>query len=162
MRRKLVRDALGISGWKNFRVLIFAWRSAGTRPIAARITGAQVAVWVALWLTTGRWWAYPVLWWAPWMTGWRVLNRLRSVAEHGGMAASRDRRQTTHVVHQSPAARFLMVPFNTGWHLAHHVDMGVPFQHLPALHQELVDAGWVPDGLEHRSYRALWRACITS
>lgn len=161
MRRKLVRDAVGISGWKNFRGLLFAWRSAGTRPVAAKITGAQLAVWAALWLATGHWWAYPLLWWAPWMTVWRVLNRLRSVAEHGGMAASPDRRQTTHVVHQSLSARFWMVPFNTGWHLAHHVDMGVPFQHLPALHQELVDAGWVPDGLEHASYRALWRACVS-
>ncbi|MEZ5142905.1 MAG: fatty acid desaturase [Acidimicrobiales bacterium] len=160
MRRKLVRDAVGISGWKNFKVLVLAWRSPTSRPLAAKITGAQVAVWAALWLATGRWWLYPLMWWAPWMTVWRVLNRLRSVAEHGGMAASKDRRKTTHVVHQSLVPRFWIVPFNTGWHLAHHVDMGVPFQHLPALHDELVAAGWVTDELEHPSYRALWRACI--
>jgi fatty acid desaturase len=69
-----------------------------------------------------------------------------------------DRRLTTHVVRQSWLARFWMVPFNTGWHLAHHVDMGVPFQNLPRLHQELVDAGWVTEALEYPSYRALWRA----
>ena len=27
-----------------------------------------------------------------------------------------------------------MVPYNTGWHLAHHVDMGVPWRNLPELH----------------------------
>ena len=50
-----------------------------------------------------------------------------------------------------------MVPFNTGWHLAHHVDMGVPFQNLPRLHRELVSAGWVTPPLEYPNYRALWR-----
>ena len=99
-----------------------------------------------------------MLWLAPWMTVWRVINRLRAIAEHGGMTRSSDRRLTTHVVHQSWLARFWMVPFNTGWHLAHHVDMGVPFRNLPALHAELVDAGWVTPELEYPSYRALWRA----
>jgi fatty acid desaturase len=87
-----------------------------------------------------------------------VLNRLRAIAEHGGMVASRDRRLTTHVVRQSGLARFWLVPYGTGWHLAHHVDSGVPFRNLPRLHAELVAAGWVPAGLEHRSYLELWRA----
>ena len=39
---------------------------------------------------------------------------------------------TTHVIRQSRLARFWMVPYNTGWHLAHHVDMGVPWRNLPA------------------------------
>ena len=30
-----------------------------------------------------------------------------------------------------------------GQHLAHHVDMGVPWRNLPRLHDELVRAGWV-------------------
>ena len=74
---------------------------------------------------------YLGLWLLPWMTSWRVINRLRSIAEHGGMERSDDRRRTTHHVEQSWAARFWMVPFNTGWHLAHHVDMGVPWRNLP-------------------------------
>jgi fatty acid desaturase len=91
------------------------------------------------------------------MTVWRVINRLRAIAEHGGMTRSDDRRLTTHHVHQSWLARFWMVPYNTGWHLAHHVDMGVPFRNLPALHDELVAAGWIAPGLEYPSYIALWR-----
>ena len=50
------------------------------------------------------------------------------------------------------------LPFNTGWHLAHHADMGVPFQQLPALHDELVTAGWVTPAIEYRTYSALWKA----
>ena len=158
MRRKLQRDALGNSGWKNLKGLLRAFRSEVGRPPALRILAAQVVVAVLLTLITGHWWAYPVLWLAPWMTVWRVLNRLRAIAEHGGMTRSKDRRLTTHVIHQSPMARFWFVPFNTGWHLAHHVDMGVPFRHLPELHQELVDSGWVTPELEHPGYVELWRS----
>lgn len=158
--RKLRRDALGVSGWKNLKGLLFALRSTTARPLALKILAAQVGVLVVLLAIGGlnRWWLYPLFWLAPWMTVWRVINRLRAIAEHGGMMRSDDRRQTTHTVRQSLLARFWMVPFNTGWHLAHHVDMGVPFQHLPRLHDELVAAGWIVPEIEYPSYRALWKA----
>jgi len=101
---------------------------------------------------------YVFLWLVPWLTVWRVINRLRSIAEHGGMTRSGDRRLTTHHVRQHWLARFWMVPYNTGWHLAHHVDMGVPFRNLPALHRELVASGWVTPELEYANYVSLWRA----
>jgi fatty acid desaturase len=155
-RRKLTRDAVGNSGWKNLKSLLGALRSDGARPVALRILAWQVVLFAGLWLGLGHWWVYPLFWLAPWMTVWRVMNRLRAVAEHGGMAQSPDRRLTTHHVQQSPAARFWIVPFNTGWHLAHHVDIGVPFSHLPRLQQELEAAGYVQPGLAWPSYRALW------
>jgi fatty acid desaturase len=65
-------------------------------------------------------------------------------------------------VRQSLWARFWIVPFNTGWHLAHHVDSGVPFQQLPNLHGELVAAGWVTPGVEYPNYRSLWRALASA
>jgi fatty acid desaturase len=156
LRRKLWRDARGSSGWKNLKGLLGALRSAGARPVALRIFAAQVPLVVAA-VLVGRWWLYPLLWLAPWMTSWRVINRLRSIAEHGGMQHSKDRRQTTHHVRQSWLARFWIVPLNTGWHLAHHVDMGVPWRNLPRLHAELEAAGYVTPDLAYPSYRALWR-----
>ena len=156
LRRKLWRDARGTSGWKNLQGLLGALRSDTARPLALRIFALQVPL-VAAAVIVGRWWLYPLLWLGPWMTSWRVLNRLRSIAEHGGMGASKDRRQTTHNVRQSWLPRFFMVPLNTGWHLAHHVDMGVPWRKLPALHAELEAAGYVTPALTYPSYRALWR-----
>ena len=156
-RRKLTRDAFFISGWKNLKPLLLALRSRTSRPFAMRIIGVQLVI-IAGFTAIGRPELYPLLWLAPWMSVWRVINRLRSIAEHGGMTRSPDRRLTTHVVRQTPLARFWMVPYNTGWHLAHHVDMGVPFRKLPALHEELVQAGWLPAQLEYPSYTALWRA----
>ena len=61
-------------------------------------------------------------------------------------------------VAQSWFARFWFVPYNTGWHLAHHVDMGIPFRNLPRFHAELEEAGYVSPGLTYPSYLALWRA----
>ena len=156
-RRKLTRDTVGNSGWKNLRALLGALRSTTARPVALRIVAWQIVLFAGLWALTGRWWVYPLFWLLPWMTAWRVLNRLRSIAEHGGLEASTDRRITTHHVEQSLWARFWMVPFNTGWHLAHHVDIGVPFAHLPAFHRELVDAGYVTEEFVWPSYRSLWR-----
>ncbi len=88
MRRKLRRDATGNSGWKNLKGLLRAFTSEVGRPAALRILAAQVVVAAILTVETGHWWAYPLLWLAPWMTVWRVINRLRSIAEHGGMARS--------------------------------------------------------------------------
>jgi fatty acid desaturase len=158
MMRKLRRDISGSTGWKNLKGLFRAFRSADARPVAIKIVATQLVLWAGLWLVSGRWWLYPVFWFAPFMTVWRVLNRLRAIAEHGGMTRSKDRRETTHLVRQSWIARFWFVPFNTGWHLAHHVDMGVPFQNLPRLQRELQEAGWITLELEYPSYLALWSA----
>jgi fatty acid desaturase len=155
-RRKLWRDARGSSGWKNLKGLLGALRSPTARPLALRIFAMQLPL-VAAAVAIGRWWLYPLLWLGPWLTSWRVINRLRAIAEHGGMTHSKDRRQTTHHVRQSALASFLMVPFNTGWHLAHHVDMGVPWRNLPRLHAELEQAGYITPELTYPSYRALWR-----
>ena len=156
-RRKMWRDARGTSGWKSLKGLLGALRSEGARPIAVRILVMQLPL-IAAAILVGKWWLYPVLWLGPWLTVWRVINRLRSIAEHGGMARSKDRRQTTHHVRQTWLARFCMVPLNTGWHLAHHVDMGVPWRNLPRLHAELETAGYATDALTYPTYRALWQA----
>ena len=52
-----------------------------------------------------------------------------------------------------------MVPYNTGWHLAHHVDMGVPWRNLPKLHDELIRSGWLVPDVEYPTYRSFWKAC---
>ena len=159
--RRLFRDAIGVSGYKNFSVLLRALFRVSSRRVALSILGIQVAMFALFWLATGKWWSYLVFWWLPWMTQWRVLNRLRAVAEHGGMQKSNDRRLTTHNVRQTLVARFLFVPYNTGWHLAHHVDMGVPWHNLPAYHRELERAGYATDAITFKSYFALWRSATT-
>jgi len=162
LTRRLVRDAVGISGWKNFTPLFRSLKYSAYRRTSLSIIAVQLVLWAVLWAATGRWWIYPLLWWLPWMTQWRVINRLRAIAEHGGLEAGTDRRVTTHNVRQRWVARFWFVPYNTGWHLAHHVDMGVPWRNLPRYHAELERAGYVTDGITYPSYRALWAALASA
>ncbi len=159
LRRKLIRDATGQTGLKLMRQLLGNVRSPDrrSRRTVWKILAVQ-AVLLAAAIVSGHWWLYPVLWLAPYLTVWRVINRLRSIAEHGGMQRSKDRRQTTHSVRQHLLARFILVPYHIGWHLAHHVDSGVPFRNLPRFHQALFDAGYVDSTLEYPSYPAIWRA----
>ena len=154
MRRKLTRDALGNSGWKNLKGLL---RAARVAKVARTILLVQLVIALAF-VAVGHPWLFLFLWLIPWMTGWRVINRLRAIAEHGGMTRSSDRRLTTHHVRQGLLPRFWIAPYKTGWHLAHHVDIGIPFRNLPALHNELVASGWIVPDLEYKSYTSLWRA----
>ena len=159
LRRKLRRDLTGPSGWANLKPLFIALRRPATARIAAPILLTQGVI-LAMCVLAGHPWLF-IVWWGAWLTSWRFLNRLRSIAEHGGMRADKDRRATTHVVRQSKLASFWIAPYNTGYHLAHHVDMGVPWRNLPRYHAELVEAGYVPGDLVWPSYRQLWRALRT-
>jgi fatty acid desaturase len=158
-RRKLARDATGRTGARLFREQAAGFRS--DNPLVRRTLWQIVLVQLVLLgiaIAAGVWWVYPLLWVLPYLTVWRVINRLRSIAEHGGMDASSDRRATTHTVRQHPIARFCLVPYWIGWHLAHHVDAGIPMRHLPRYHRALVESGYVTPELVYASYPALWRA----
>lgn len=161
-RRKLVRDAVGRTG---LRLLRDQLRGARSEVVVVRNTLFKIlavqGVLIASAIVAGYWWVYPLFWLLPYLTVWRVINRLRSVAEHGGLMASSDRRVTTHSVQQHRAARFFLVPFNIGFHLAHHVDAGVPFRNLPKYHQMLVDSSYINVESEHSNYRSLWSALHT-
>jgi fatty acid desaturase len=158
-RRKLIRDATGQTGFKLMRQFLGNIRASDrrSRRTVWKILAVQ-AVLLAAAIAAGYWWLYPVLWLGPYLTVWRVINRLRSIAEHGGMGRSKDRRQTTHSVRQHALARFFLVPYHIGWHLAHHVDSGVPFRNLPRFHDALTEAGYVDDSFEYASYPSIWRA----
>jgi len=158
-RRKLWRDASGRTGLRLLRDQLAGIKSPVTvvRRTLVKILAVQSVLIVAA-IVSGYWWAYLLFWLLPYLTVWRVINRLRSIAEHGGLMASDDRRVATHSVTQHPLAQFFLVPFNIGFHLAHHVDAGVPFRNLPRYHRLLIDAGYVNDGYEYPSYPAIWRA----
>lgn len=158
-RRKMMRDASGRTGLKLMAALFHNARSTDTRSRRTfwKIMAVQVVL-IGASVASGHWWLYPLLWLLPHLTVWRVINRLRSIAEHGGMHQSPDKRESTHTVRQHLPARFLLVPYRIGLHLAHHVDAGVPFRHLPALHRALEESGYITPALEYRSYPAIWRA----
>ena len=162
-RRKMLRDATGRTGLRLLGDQLRGLRSDVdvVRRSQWRIVAVQVILFGAC-VAFGVWWLYPLFWLLPFLTVWRVINRLRSVAEHGGLDASDDRRIATHSVRQHWLSRFFMVPYGIGFHLAHHVDAGVPFRHLPRYHRLLRESGYITTDLEYPSYRAIWRALRTA
>jgi fatty acid desaturase len=159
LRRKLARDISGRTGLRLFRNQLRGFSSPDPR---VRRTLWKMVVVQALILSAFIVAGHPMLWLVmfvvPYFTLWRVINRLRSIAEHGGLRADSDRRITTHSVVQHRFARFYMVPYNIGFHLAHHVDAGVPFRNLPRYHRMLREVRYVDDSVEYPSYPALWKA----
>ncbi len=161
-RRKLLRDSVGITGVRLMRdqfAVLFQGDSR-SRNTQIKILAVQIAIFTVL-AAIGHPWIYFGLWLLPFLTVWRVINRLRSIAEHGGLRADVDRRITTHSVRQATVTRFAIVPYNIGWHLAHHVDSGIPFRSLPAYHRELCRIGYVTPDFEYKTYRSIWRALQT-
>lgn len=163
LRRKLVRDLTGQTGIKLFRNQLRGFQSpdARVRHTLWKMTGIQVLL-LTVFTVCGFWWMYFVMWALPYFTLWRVINRLRSIAEHGGLRADDDRRITTHSVAQHFITNFYLVPYKIGYHLAHHVDAGVPFRNLPKYHAMLREANYVDDTYEYPTYRALWKAVASA
>jgi fatty acid desaturase len=163
LRRKLVRDITGRTGIKLFRNQLRGFHSPDQRVRRTlwKMTLVQVII-AGTFTLVGYAWMYPVMFVVPHFTLWRVVNRLRSIAEHGGLRADKDRRITTHSVAQHPIARFYLVPYNIGFHLAHHVDAGVPFRNLPKYHELLREHHYVDDSYEYTSYTELWKALTVS
>ena len=156
MRRKLLRDAFGVSGWKNIKPSLVGLFVKGRRLRALRFLGGQALV-AAVFAAFGHPWLYVFLWLLPWMTYWRVANRLRALAEHAGMTQSADRRRTTHHIRQGFFSKHVFLSQSIGYHLAHHVDSGIPMANLPRLQQALEEDGYVTDAITHSGYWAFWR-----
>ena len=103
---------------------------------------------------------YFFLWILPWACVYQLLNRVRAISEHGGLTQSSDRRKTTHYVLQNRLVNFFMLPFNVGYHLAHHVDMLIPYRNLPLLDKALIEDGYISPDLIWPNYRSLLKALV--
>ena len=101
--RKLRRDLTGESAFKNIRSLVGAIRKG--YPEGLDVLGVQLVLLgssIAVHAPAGLRRVDRLV-----GTLWKFSNRLRAIAEHGGMERSADRRRTTHVIRQSRLARFL-------------------------------------------------------
>ncbi|MSY28612.1 MAG: hypothetical protein F2732_02625 [Actinobacteria bacterium] len=157
--RKMRRDGLGSTGFRMLRGQFMSLFQTDPQQLnTQRKIFSLHAVLIILSVIFVNPWVYVMLWLVPYITVWRVMNRLRSIAEHGGLRADDDRRVTTHSVKQHLFSSFYFVPFNLGWHIAHHTDSGIPFRSLPKYHRQLQASGFVTDAYQYSSYLAIWRA----
>ncbi|HJM97812.1 MAG TPA: fatty acid desaturase [Acidimicrobiales bacterium] len=157
LRRKLVRDSTGVSAFRILKPRFQRLRESRHRLLTLRFLLGQGVIFTIFALVEHPW-LFLLLWVAPWAFIYQLLNRLRAIAEHGGMTRSADRRCTTHHVRQTLLSRMLIAPLGVGYHIAHHVDMTLPCRNLPQLHKALVEDQYLTDELIWPNYRTLWAA----
>ncbi len=138
LRRKLLRDITGRTGWNDVR---FRFRHASLRRHAPFL--ATHAVMLGLLTAAGAPWAY-LAWWAAYLTTYQVVTRLRFMGEHAIVERriSDDPRENTTTTRVSLWERLLVAPNRVNYHLEHHLLAGVPPYHLPRLHRLLRERGY--------------------
>lgn len=153
-RRKVFRDLSGLTGLKRYAFLLAHWRfrAAPFRGFAL-INGAMLA---ACW-AAGIWEAYLLLWLVPSLTGFSLVLRLRSIAEHAAVSDPDDPLRQTRTTLASPIVRFLMAPHHVGYHLEHHLYMYLPHYRLAECHRLLDEAGVLDEAEIARGYTGVWR-----
>ena len=159
MRRKLLRDLSGISAFRILRPRFERLNESRHLRLTISFLFGQLTIAALFWFFSNLT-MYFFFWILPWTCVYQLLNRVRAISEHGGMTHSSDRRETTHYVRQNRLAKFFIVPFNVGYHLAHHVDMLVPYKNLPLLDKALIEDGYVSSDDIWLNYRSLWKALV--
>lgn len=138
MRRKLIRDCTGQTGFKDVKQQFgkLGWRRnapllASHGAMLATLTGAGVP------------WAY-LLWWVAYLFVYQVVVRIRFMSEHGVAAdrLSSDPRDNTCTTLIAWWERLLIGPNFVNYHLEHHLHAGVPCYRLRAFHRLLTTRGY--------------------
>jgi len=165
LRRKAWRDLSGQTGWKQAKAVFrrdVGWTTGRGRRALGMNEGEQPDVgWHKLVpvaatnlvllgaLTLAGYPALYLLWVAAWLTTYRLVTRIRSIAEHGMVPDRLDPLRNTRTVVVSWWERLLLAPNRVNYHLEHHLLMTVPQHNLPRLHRML------------RDRKAVDAACIT-
>lgn len=156
-RRKVWRDLSGQTGWKQakavFRRDLGLSRKPNQRTLGMN-RGEQPDVgWhkllpvvvsngvlLALLTLAGAPWLY-LLWAVAWLTTYRLVTRIRSIAEHGMVPDRFDPLRNTRTTHANWLERLFLAPNRVNYHLEHHLMMTVPACNLPRMHALLRQRG---------------------
>jgi len=173
-RRKVWRDLSGQTGVKQ-ATLVFKrdmgllgtrrnqrnfGLSGGERPDVGWHKIAPVAITnlvLLLILTLAGHPALYLLWVVSWLTTYRLVTRIRAIAEHSMVPDQLDPLRNTRTTRARWWERFLVAPNLVNYHYEHHLMMTVPHHNLPKLHRVLVERGLIPEGCLVTGYREVLR-----
>ena len=162
MRRKIVRDLTGQTGWKALRA---TWRRGKAQlsraPWNGNALGGHLIVNGAMFgvlLACGQGWLY-LMWPAAYLTAYMAYARLRQVAEHGAVPDSLDPdpRKNTRTTYLRGWEQLFVAPYSLNYHLEHHLLATVPCYRLKAFHDFLKDRGVYEETDFPRGYVDLFR-----
>jgi fatty acid desaturase len=145
LRRKVVRDLLGMTGYQRraaqFRAamgdstgflnrLSALWKAEKSFFVSNFVLCAALA-----WM--GIWWVYPVLWVLPMLTWYQLISRLRNIAEHAVVGPANDPLRNTRTTYAGPLMRLILAPYWVNYHLEHHLFAYTPCWKLARAHRML-------------------------
>jgi len=172
-KRKVWRDLSGQTGWKQARAVFrrdVGWSRSRNQRSLGMNEGEQPDVgWhklipvavtnlvlLAVLALAGHAELY-LLWVVAWLTTYRLVTRLRSIAEHGMVPDRHDPLRNTRTTIARWWERLLLAPNRVNFHLEHHLLMTVPHHNLPRLHQLLRARGAIDEDCVTPGYLAVVR-----
>jgi len=166
LTRKLLRDALGLTGLKSVygHVLMDAgvirWTVANDivrLPANGRrlpqYVGRALRQMAPMLITNGVLWGVLALmghawlyaaWVVAFLTTLPLFTRIRSIAEHGCLARTPDMFRNTRTTRAGWLARLTVAPLHVNYHQEHHLMASVPYYRLPLMHRLLQDKLTLP------------------
>jgi len=158
--RKVWRDLSGQTGVKQTRFVLR--RDLGKRTASAHQLGMSagerrdggwrklvpVATTNALLLAVLAVAGYPalyLLWVAAWLSTYRLVSRIRSIAEHSMVPDQLDPLRNTRTTRARWWERLFIAPNLVNYHLEHHLMMSVPHHNLPRMHRLIAERGALKD-----------------
>jgi fatty acid desaturase len=177
-RRKLLRDLSGQTASARNRIIVRY--AAGLDPLGRGLEGKRLAAVLRTYLANQRGFlitnalllaaltlagipeAYLLVWLLPWWTGYSVVLRLRSIAEHSCISDPGDPLRNTRTTLAPGWLRFFVAPHHVNYHLEHHLFMTVPHYNLPRAHRLLRDAGSLEHAELARSYMSVLRRATSA
>jgi fatty acid desaturase len=155
LAKKLMKDLLGVTNFKNFRY--FSGASLKTGPSAEvapalrrarrdqRIAGLAYLSLFGASIATGTWGWFLLLWALPLVTVLQLLLRLRAVCEHGAVPDTTTPLRAARTTLAPWWIRWLLFPHHVQYHIEHHLFPAVPHYRLRACHRALLAAGILTD-----------------
>ncbi len=175
-RRKIWRDLSGQTGWKQAKAVAMRdlgignrnnqrnmGLSRGEQPDVGWHKVAPVAITNVILLAALALCGHPelyLLWVVAWLTTYRLVTRLRSIAEHALPSDAADPLRNTRTTRASWWERLLVAPNRVNFHLEHHLLMTVPMHNLPRMHRMLRERGALDGALLSPNYLSVYtEAC---
>jgi fatty acid desaturase len=116
-------------------------KKSGAIPEFAKVVLVQAIIGCTLWVASGHFWMYFLVWFAPIVTLGTLCYFIRSFCDHARLASDKDGPYNGRLVSIPsllPIERAFISPFEFNFHAEHHLFASVPHQHLPKLHKSLV------------------------
>lgn len=161
LRRKLLRDLVGRTGFNQRRAQFAAAMGPAGRPLPDRLKGFSKqlgrqllvnAVIFAGCALAGYWYVYPLLWLLPLLTWQQLVLRVRNIAEHAAVPDRSDPFKNARTTIANPLERLFVAPYWVNYHLEHHLLMWVPCYRLALLRRFLIGNGYGDEMLTARGY----------